>query len=187
MLLDQYQTLERLQNTGVKGATTEVNTFAFRGDLVLEPGDIADAQGRRLPPKSVVKQAALLIANDKIRFLCGNVHDLAGIEMLHSLYVEDYAPDICLFIYAENIKEKIKVALKGFTYTCLPIEEMAVWSALMDDLRLDKEDFKGCSNEDKVLVMYRGAVDFQVKGDALPFSDALGLRVAATKSQRGPV
>ena len=89
--------------------------------------------------------------------------------MLHSLYAEDYAPDICLFIYAENIKEKIKVALKGFTYTCLPIEEMAVWSALMDDLRLDKEDFKGCSNEDKVLVMYRGAVDFQVKGDALPF------------------
>jgi hypothetical protein len=57
----------------------------------------------------------------------------------------------------------------------------------MDDLRLDKEDFKGCSNEDKVIVMYRAAVVFQVKGEALPFSEALSLRIAATKSQRGPV
>ncbi|RYZ96986.1 MAG: hypothetical protein EOO68_15970 [Moraxellaceae bacterium] len=187
MLLDHYQKLERLQNSGVKGATTEANTFAFRGDLVLEQGDIADVQGRRLPPKSVVKQAALLIANDKIRFLCGNVHDLAGLELLHGLYGEDYAPDVCLFIYVENIKSKIKLTLNGYTYTCLPIEEMAVWSALMDDLRLDKEDFKGCSNEDKVIVMYRAAVDFQYKGDVLPFAEALGLRVAATKSQRGPV
>ena len=187
MLLEQYQQLERLQNSGVKGATTEANTFAFRGDLVLEQGDIADVQGRRLPPKSVVKQVALLVVNDKIKFLCGNVHDLAGLEMMAELYAQDYAPDVCLFMYAENIKKPIKVSLNGFTYTCLPIDEIAVWSALMDDLKLDKEDFKGCTNEDKVIVMYRAAVDYQYKGEVLPFADALGLRVEVAKRERGPV
>lgn len=187
MLLEQYQKQERLQNSGVKGATTQPNTFAFRGDLVLEQGDIADVQGRRLPPKSVVKQAAVLIVNDKIQFLCGNIVDLAGLELLAGLYAEDFAADICLFMYAENIKSAMKVSLNGLTYTCLPIEETAVWSALMDDLRLDKEDFKGCTNEDKVLVMYAGAKQYPYKGDIFTFSDALGMRVEVAKSHRGPI
>lgn len=187
MLLDDYQKQERLQNSGVKGATTKSNTFAFRGDLVLEQGDIADTQGRRLPPKSVVKQTAVLIVNDKIQFLSGNLGDLAGLEMMAEMYEQDYAPNICLFMYAENIKKTIKVTLNGFTYTCLPIEETAVWSALMDDLRLDKEDFKGCTNEDKVIVMYDAAANFQYKGEVFAFSDALGQRVEVAKSHRGPI
>ncbi|MCF0017218.1 hypothetical protein LZ639_17975 [Pseudomonas stutzeri] len=49
MLLKTYETQNLLCNVSVNGATTTPDTYAFRGDLVLEEGEIADASGRRPP------------------------------------------------------------------------------------------------------------------------------------------
>ena len=66
MLLKKYEELCLLCNLSVNGATTQPGVYAYRGDLVLEEGEIADDQGRRLPPTAVIKQATVLVKDDKI-------------------------------------------------------------------------------------------------------------------------
>jgi len=52
-LLKKYEQQSLLCNVSICAATTQAGVDAFRGDLVLEEGDIADASGRRMPPRSV--------------------------------------------------------------------------------------------------------------------------------------
>lgn len=187
MLIEGYLSQEMLQNTGVNGVASEPNSWAYRGDMVLEAGEIADAQGRRMPPKSVVKQAVLLTQNDKFVFIAGSIKDLAQLTILVENYGAEYAPNLRAIIYAENIGKPLEVEYAGVVYTVLPIEDTAVWSALLDDIRLEKDDFKGQSGEEKVVTLYRHALDFNAKGAKVSFEEALALRVEPKKSHRGPV
>ncbi|WP_054774324.1 hypothetical protein [Methylogaea oryzae] len=50
MLLNRYEHDQLLFNANLKGATTQAGLEAYRGDLVLEEGEIADALGRRKRP-----------------------------------------------------------------------------------------------------------------------------------------
>lgn len=63
----------------------------------------------------------------------------------------------------------------------------AVWKMLMDDLRLEKSDFKGQSAEDKVITMFEVLDDFKPSFEKLDCNDALGLTVEVKKEARGPV
>jgi len=66
-------------------------------------------------------------------------------------------------------------------------EEGAVWNTLADDLRLDKEDFKGQSAEDKVLTVYAALRDYRSKLETLSYEAALGCTVAHRREARGPI
>ena len=60
MLIDRYESL--FFNANFKEAASEAGFVAYRGELVLKEGDVADAQGRRKPPVEVMKQAILMTA-----------------------------------------------------------------------------------------------------------------------------
>ena len=71
MLLKTYEEKNLLCNMSVNGATSQTDTYGYRGDLVLAEGEIADDAGRRLPPTAVVKQATVLVKGDKISMISG--------------------------------------------------------------------------------------------------------------------
>jgi hypothetical protein len=145
-LLKTYEQQALLCNISISAPTTKPGLDAFRGDLVLEEGDIADASGRRMPPRSVVKQAILLIDHDKISFLAGTLIDLALLPLFAERYRKDVAGAIRVVFYVENLGQALITECDGITYILIPhTDGGAVWNTLMEDLRLDKDDFKGQS------------------------------------------
>ncbi|MHC8286925.1 hypothetical protein ACYZUD_08855 [Pseudomonas sp. XS1P51] len=188
MLLKNYETRCLLCNLSILGASTQPDTFAFRGDLVLEEGDIADASGRRMPPKSVVKQAAVLEHNGKLSMVVGGLIDLATLPLFVENYRADLAPDIQVLFYVENLGKALIVDLDGVNITLLPhYDGGAIWNTLMGDLKLDKDDFKGYSAEDKLLVIQKALAEYSPKLDSLSFPQALGHIVELRREARGPI
>lgn len=189
MLLNTYESQNLLCNLSVKGATTQAGVEAYRGDLVLEEGDIADDAGRRKPPKSVIKQAAILAKNGKLEMVTGALSDLALVATFVEKYKHDLAPDVRTLFYVENIGKTLTIDVDGIVNLLQPHEEGgAVWSLLMEDLRLDKEDFKGQTPEDKVITIYDALVDYKPKSESPSLKDALATCVVESRREtRGPV
>lgn len=188
MLLKTYQERSLLCNQSVLGSTTQPGIEAFRGDLVLEEGDIADAAGRRLPPKSVIKQATLLVRDNKQWMSAGALADLATLPLFIEMYRDDLAPDVQVLFYVENLGKGLRVTLDGVDILLLPhADGGAVWNTLMEDLKLDKEDFKGLSAEDKLLVIRDALDDFKPKVESLDFQQALDYIVESRRELRGPI
>lgn len=187
MLLDIYESRALLTNQSVKGATTQNGLFAFRGDLVIEEGDIADAQGRRNPPKSVIKQVVILATDSKIIGIAGEIIDLAHLEFFATKYAPDLQTDLPVLLYVANLGKPVNVEWGGVHYILMPHDDGAVWNTLMDDLRLDKDDFKGQTPEDKVITMFDAIKQFKPKYESVSYDDAFKLTIEVKKEARGPV
>ena len=188
MLLNTYEARNLLCNLSFNGATSQADTFAFRGDLVLEEGDIADASGRRMPPKSVVKQAVLLARNDKLVMVAGILIELSLLPLFIQSYRDDLDPQVRVLFYVENLGKALQVEFAGLSVILLPHPDGgAVWNTLMDDLRLDKDDFKGQSAEDKVITVHQALLDYRPKFDSFDYERALDFTVAPRRAARGPV
>jgi hypothetical protein len=188
MLLNTYETRNLLCNLSFKGPTSQAGIHAFRGDLVLEEGDIADASGRRMPPKAVIKQAVLLANHDKLSMVAGALIELALLPLFIEGYRGDLAADAKVLFYVENLGKALRCELDGLSMILLPhADGGAVWNTLMDDLRLDKDDFKGQSAEDKVITLYQALADYQPQLASLSYAEALGFTIAPRREVRGPV
>jgi len=188
MLLKTYEAQNLLCNLSVKGPTSQAGTEAYRGDLVLTEGEIADDAGRRLPPTAVVKQATLLVKDGKISMISGIVAHLAEVPLFVERYRSDLAADIRVLFYVEDLTKSLTTDLDGVGIILLPHPDGgAAWNTLMDDLRLDKEDFKGQSAEDKVITMAEGLAAYKPKFDSLSFSECLAFVSKVQREHRGPV
>ncbi|MFC3608344.1 hypothetical protein [Stutzerimonas tarimensis] len=187
MLLKSYESKSLLCNVSVNGATTQPEVDAFRGDLVLEEGEVADASGRRLPPTAVVKQASVLIRQDKIAMVSGILVSVAHFPLFVERYSSDLAAAPSLLFYVENLTKPVVTEVGGVSAVLYPHAEGAAWNTLMDDLRLDKEDFKGQTAEDKVITMADALADFKPKAESCSFEQALGLVMTHQREHRGPV
>lgn len=187
MLLNTYESQSLLTNVSVKGATSEADTEAFRGDLVIIEGDIADDAGRRLPPVAVVKQSTMLIKGDKQIMQVGCLIDLAHAPDFFAKYKDDLTADTKVMFYVENITKPLVVEFEGIKTILVPHEEGAIWNTLMEDLRLDKSDFKGQSAEDKLLTMLEGLNDYTPEGETVSFEEAQAFISTVKREHRGPV
>ncbi|MOA03083.1 hypothetical protein D3C78_1225670 [compost metagenome] len=187
MLLKTYEAQNLLCNLSVNGATSQADTYAYRGDLVLQEGEIADDAGRRLPPTEVVKQAVVLVVGNKLAMVAGALVNLSGLPLFIERYRNDLAADVSLLFYVEDLTKALIAELDGVKVILLPHEEGAVWNTLMGDLRLDKDDFKGQSAEDKVITQYEGLKSFKPKLDTVAYDDALAFVSKVQREHRGPV
>lgn len=187
MLLTQYADKSLLCNVSINGKTSQGDTYVYRGDMVIEEGEIADAQGRRLPPKSVIKQAVTMGSESKLDVVAGAIDELEFIPGFIERYSSDFGENVNCLFYVSNIEKPMQIEVNGFETTVLPHDEGAVWTMLMDDLRLEKSDFKGQSAEDKVVTMFEALDDFKPSAEKLAYEDALGFTVEVKKEARGPV
>jgi hypothetical protein len=186
-LLSTYNDAGLLCNVSFNGKTSNANQYAYRGDLVLEEGEIADAQGRRMPPTTVVRQAIVLASDAKITLLIGALHELALLDLVMARYLKDFDTNTHLLFFVENIGKPLKIDLSGFNAVVLPITDTSVWNETIDELRLEKDDFKGQSSEDKVVTLLHALSDYKPKYPAMTYQDALGLTIEVKREGRGAV
>jgi len=176
MLLETYSSKGLLSITSVLGATTTSDLFAFRGDLVLKEGEMRAGSVReqdRKPPEFLIHQSAILASSDKLVFVSGLLYELSTLSMFVDKFKDDLTTDTLLLLYVENISEKMVVEYDGFKVQVLPYSSGMVWNEMLEELYVEKSDLKGQSAEDKVVVAYEAAKDFDIKAETLSLDAAL--------------
>lgn len=187
MLLDQYESQGWLYNSNFKEATTNGAYAAYRGDLVLVEGEIADELGRRMPPVVGLLATVMLAGEDQIKLVAGSIDDLADIKSFLEKYQPAFAADTCVVLYVVNIAKPMKVALDGLEIVLIPMTDGLVWNELVEEFKLEKSDFKGQSSADKVLTLFNGYKDYRPRYETVSLDEALGRTTAAKREARGPV
>lgn len=185
MLFDAYEQKGLLFNMNFK--ESEGNYAAYRGDLVLELGEVGDALGHRKPPVTTIKNTVVLAESDKIKLYVGSLDDLADLPKVFDYYKADFAADVLLILFVVNISKPLVIGLDGLTVSAIGMQEGLIWNELIDLAALDKGDFKGQSATGKIVTVYKALSDYQPKGDKVSFEEALTRRVELTRAGRGPV
>lgn len=186
MLLDTYESQALLFNSNFK-ESAGAGLQAYRGDLVLIEGEIADAMGRRKPPMALMVGAALLADADKLKFVTGSLDEIAQLPAFIGKYASDFAPDVVAMLYVVDIAKPMLVDDGGVRYVLLPLDDGMVWNQLVEELRLEKSDFKGQSSGEKVATLYQACKDYKAKFDSVPMTEALGRSNGAKRVIHGAV
>jgi hypothetical protein len=185
MLFDTYETRGLLFNMNFKESAGAY--AAYRGDLVLELGEVGDALGHRKPPTSTIKNTILLAQGDKIKLYVGSLDDLELFPKVQNYYQADFAPDVRIILFIVNIDKEMVLVSGDMSVALIPLQTGLIWNELIDLAALEKGDFKGQSPIEKIVTVCNALSDFKPKGDKLSFDEALTRTVELTRAGRGPV
>jgi hypothetical protein len=185
MLFDAYEQKGLLFNMNFKEASG--NFAAYRGDLVLELGEVGDALGHRKPPTATIKNTIVLAEYDKIKLYVGSLDELALLPKVLDYYQSDFAADVRIILFVVNINKPLVLEIDGLSIAAIGMQEGLIWNELIDIAALDKSDFKGQSASEKIITVYKALSDYKPKGDKVSFEDALTRTVDLKRAGRGPV
>lgn len=186
MLLDTYETQGLLFNSNFKD-NAGANLQAYRGDLVLIEGEIADAMGRRKPPLATMIGAVLLSDAEKLKFVSGSLDEVAQMTAFIDKYQSDFAPGMGALLFVVNLAKPLQVEMAGVNFILLPLADGLAWNELVDELRLEKGDFKGQSSGEKVHTLYKAFQDYRPRGETTTFEQALTCITDAKRAIYGAV
>ncbi len=187
MLLDRYESQALMYNVNFKEAASSGGLVAYRGDLAIIEGEVADAQGRRKPPVAGLMAGVLLAEGDKLKLIAGWLDEMAHLPLLLEKYQADFAPDMRAVLYVVNLARPVRVEVGGIPFILIPMTDGMVWNELVDELALEKGDFKGQSAADKVFTVYQAFKDYASKYESVSLDAALALTNDARRESRGPV
>ncbi|MDO8989493.1 MAG: hypothetical protein Q7U91_07640 [Sideroxyarcus sp.] len=185
MLFNDYEQKGFLFNMNFK--ESEGSYAAYRGDLVLELGEVGDALGHRKPPTATIKNTIVLAENDKIKLYVGSLDDLADLPKVLAYYKADFASDVRIILFVVNINKPLVIELGGLSIAAIGMQEGLIWNELIDIAALEKGDFKGQSATEKIVTVHKALSDFKPKGDKVSFEEALTRTVELKRAGRGPV
>lgn len=172
MLIDKYEQEQLLININFKEKATADGVYGYRGELTLVAGEVADEKGRTKPPLAVVRSVVLLEKNEKIQFFVGILDELELIKTFIEKYKDDFADDIKILMYVVNITGPMKTVINGIPFTLIPLQAGIAWNELIDELAMDKSDFKGQSSADKIVTAYEAYKDHESKYETVSADDA---------------
>jgi hypothetical protein len=172
MLLEKYKAAGLLFNSNFLEGSTTSGLSAYRGELVLIEGEVADTKGHAKPPVEVMRGVALL-ADTQLRFVLGALDDVAFLPAFVEKYKADFAPDMKALMYIVNIQAPVQVEIKGINFVLIPLIQGVPWNELIEEVRLDKSDFKGLSAADKVVKMVDELQSYKPKYPAASLDDVL--------------
>ena len=152
MPLAQFKEDGLLFNTNFLDQTSTPGLFAYRGELVLVEGEIADEKGHTKPPVEVMR-GAVLLGDEKLKLLIGAIDDIASLNTLVEKYADSFSPEMKSILYVVNIPSATQVEIDGITFVLIPLIQGVPWNEAIDELALEKSDFKGQSSADKLVTL----------------------------------
>ena len=184
MLVQKYKDEGYLFNVNLTGTLGDAEIY--RGDLVLEFGEVTE-RGDRKPPVIVAKQAAVFSKEDKILMLIAGLDRLEDLELVAEHYQKDCVDDAQTLFFVHNIKDEMVTTCGGLTAKLIPLDDGMIWNEALEVLCIEKSDLKGQSAEEKVETVYGELKSYKFKGAEVSWDDALSKTVEAKHSARGPV
>jgi hypothetical protein len=152
MSLDRYEPL--FFNANFKEAATSGGLVAYRGELILKEGEVADANGRRKPPTEVLKQAILLGDAGGLKLISGSLDELQQYPFVVEKFGAEFNAGTIAVFFTVNIPTGFVTTTNGAKVVFIPLVQGMVWTELADLVALDKGDFKGLSAADKVVTVF---------------------------------
>lgn len=187
MSIARYEAENLFFNANFKEATSDGSGLAYRGELILKEGEIADAQGRRKPPSDVMKQAICFDVGGAVKLFAGSLDELQQLPLLAEKFGKDMGPDTLAIVFVVNLTRPMKVLLEGASYIAIPLTEGVTWNELSDIAALDKGDFKGLSAADKVQTLYQALQSHRFTFPDTQYADALSNTNHAKRNSWGAV
>lgn len=185
MLIDTYKDSGLLFNLNFI-ESTDTPMQAFRGELVLIEGEIGDDKGHTKPPVEVMRGATLL-ADDKVQMIIGAVDTLDAVPLLIEKFGKDFASDIAALIYVVNIEKPVITEIAGFNFILIPMVQGVAWNETMEELALEKSDFKGQTPGNKVVTLYEELKAYKPKYSSVTLDEALSMTTDAVREGWGAV
>lgn len=187
MIFDTFEQNGLLLNSNFKESAGKPGFDAYRGDLVLIEGEVGDAQGRRKPPVSAMRQVVALANEEKLTLLIGSLDTLADLNPLLEKYAANITTETRLLMFVINAAKNFKTSINGIPVEVISLPEGAVWTELCEMLGLEKADFKGQSAGEKVMKLYEELLDYQIKAPELAWAEAQSLITNAKRQIHGAI
>jgi len=184
-LIDSYSPL--FFNANFCAAASRPEWSAYRGELTLKEGEIADAQGRRKPPVNLLKQVILLTAGEELKLLCGSLDELQEFPLLVEKFAAALGPGSTVVLYTVNIPQAFHAEINGATIEFIPMVQGMVWTELVEAVALEKSDFKGQSPADKVVTLYEAVKSHDFGSPASTLEEALLTTNDAKRENHGAI
>lgn len=167
MALAKYDEQGLLFNTNFM-EKAEDDAVGYRGELVLIEGEVADDKGRTKPPVALIRHAILLDKSDKLVFVVGIIDELELLNTFIEKYKDDFSDNIQVLFYVVNLTEPMQVEMNGVNFVLIPLTEGVAWNELIDELCLEKSDFKGQKSAEKIVTAFE---EFKSYKPAYPTAD----------------
>ncbi|RLT96894.1 hypothetical protein [Ketobacter sp.] len=185
MLLQQYKDKGLFFNQNFLEETSDAGVWGYRGDLILVEGE-KDDKGHAMPPELVMR-GAVLVAGETITLLVGGLDSVADIPTLVDKYGSDFAPGLKGILFIVDLKDPMKIELGGADLTLIPLVQGVPWNEAMEELALEKGDFKGQSPADKLVTLAAELASYKPKYPAASLDDALACTTDAKREVWGAV
>lgn len=183
MLFDSYDEKQLLINTNFKGKADADHTFGYRGELVLIEGEVADSQGRKKAPHAVLRNAVLMSVEGKLQFVVGCLDHLEQLSLLVEKYKADFGADMKSLLFVVDITKPMQIELEGVNFVLIPLVEGIAWNELLDELGLEKSDFKGQSSAQKIATAFNEFKSYKAKSESLTLEAGLEFTSADLKRE----
>ncbi|MBK7900370.1 MAG: hypothetical protein KA603_10545 [Azonexus sp.] len=185
MLLDHYEPY--FFNANFREAASGEGWEAYRGELVLVEGEVADDQGRRKPPHALFKQAIVLTKGEELKLISGSLEELQHWPAFMEKFGADLNPASVAVMFTVNIPKPFISVINGATVAFVPLTEGLCWNELIDLAALEKGDFKGQGAGDKVVTVFNAFQGFKYKYPSLSVDEAMKTTNNAKREVHGAV
>jgi len=186
MSLQQYKESQLLFNINFLEAASTPGMYGYRGELVLIEGEVADAKGHVKPPVEVMRGVAML-GDEKLKLVIGWIDQLSAFDTFLTKYQADFAPDMLAVIYVVNLKSPVTVAAGGVNFILIPLVQGVPWNEVIDELGLEKSDFKGQSAADKIVTLYEELKGYKPKYPQVGLDELYGMTTEVVREGWGAV
>jgi hypothetical protein len=185
MALQQYKENNLLFNINFLEASSG-GLDGYRGELVLVEGEVADAKGHAKPPVEVMR-GAVLLADVKLKLVIGAIDRLDAFDTFLQKYKGDLSPETRALIYVVNLQSAVVVDAQGVEFILIPLEQGVPWNEAIDELGLEKGDFKGQSAADKIVTLYQELKGYKPKYPNVALDDLYGMATEVVREGWGAV
>lgn len=185
MLLNRYE--QYFFNSNFREVASQTGWEAYRGELVVQEGEVADAQGRRKPPVGLFKQATVLANGDELKLISGSLEELQHFPSFMEKFGVDLNPGSVAVLFTVNIPKSFVSIINGATVAFVSCVEGLAWNELIDLVALEKSDFKGQSSADKVVTVFNAFKGHKYKYPELTVDEALKTTNNAKREVHGAV
>ena len=185
MIIENYKSNHLLFNTNFIEQTSKRDFLGYRGDLVLVDSGLDD-KGHPNPPKITMK-GVVLLGDDKLKLLIGSLDEMAQLPLLLEKFDTDFAEDMACMLFVVNAKERAIFEFGAIKMAIIPLIQGVCWNEVIDELALEKSDFKGQSPADKIKTLYGEMKSYKPKGAVKSLDDLLLATTAVKREAWGAV
>jgi hypothetical protein len=174
MPLSTYKDSGLLFNQNFLEQTSQQGLFGYRGELVLIKGEVADDKGHAKPPVQLMRGVAIL-ADDKMKMIIGALDQLQSINTFIEKYKNDFADGMQAVLFVVDLTKPAQVELEGVNFILIPLVQGVPWNEMIDELGLEKSDFKGQSAADKLVTLSDELKSYRPSYPAMSLDEAMTL------------